>query len=79
LVARWFTQNLLKANVVFDHKIVDENADESMSDPDKLPENAPEADLLSVELSEEIAILQGTFSLKSGFYCTLYNQVLFVK
>ena len=50
-----------------------------MSDPDKLPENAPEADLLSVELSEEIAILQGTFSLKSGFYCTLYNQVLFVK
>ena len=34
-----------------------------MSDPDKLPENAPEADLLSVELSEEIAILQGTFSL----------------
>jgi len=59
LVARWFTQNLLEVDVLFDHKTVDPH--ESMSDPDKLPENAPEADSLYVESSEEMIILKGTF------------------
>ena len=58
LVARWYTQNLLEFDVLFDHKTVDE--DQSMSDSDKLPENAPEADSLHVESSEEIIILKGT-------------------
>lgn len=60
LIARWFTQNLLETDVLFEtQKKVNNDADESMSDPDKLPENAPEANMFSVVSSEEITILKG--------------------
>ena len=58
LVARWLSTNLLEVDVIFDHRAVEEDAD-SMTDSEKITEQVPEADSISLESSEELIILEG--------------------
>lgn len=58
LIARWLTQNLLEAEIIFEPAETRENSDQSITDVDT--ELAPEADKLSVGTSEESSVIQGT-------------------
>lgn len=57
LIARWLTQNLLEAEMIFKPEEKGENSDQSMTDIDS--ELAPEADKMSLESSEESTVIQG--------------------
>lgn len=59
LIARWLTQNLLEAEIIFEPAETRENSDQSITDVDT--ELAPEADKLSVGTSEESSVIQDLF------------------
>lgn len=65
LVARWITQNLLEVSLLFTDPDTGEGSHQAMNiDQDAGPEHASEANIATLECSEEVVVIQGKVSNK---------------
>lgn len=60
LVARWITQNLLEVEILLSRQMgTEDNQSTGIGDSDVLPDQAPEANKTSLEVSGELGAIQG--------------------
>lgn len=58
MIAQWFTQNLLDVELIIQIEREDKLSHDMISDMDDAPDQAPEADKMSLISAEEIEIIK---------------------